>query len=121
MKQKTRQTTAILLSLLLVLLPMQSAFAGIMSLDQSADHFSHSLMDMEHGASMSGGEDCTHFSENNACDKSDCSSGHCSACVAGILGDVQASLNISNHTQHPFKNYSVLTKLISSLYRPPRG
>ena len=120
MRQKNRQTAVILLSLLLVLLPMQSTFAGILSLDQSDEAISHSMMDMDHETSMScceGHVDCT---ANNSCDANECSSGHCATCVAGILGDSKVSPIISIQEKYFSLNYSIVSKPLSSLYRPPR-
>ncbi|MBT8438657.1 MAG: hypothetical protein HKP55_02765 [Gammaproteobacteria bacterium] len=121
MMRKPGQMAAILLSLLLVLLPMQSAIAGMMSFDRPDDRVSHSLMDMEHHASMPDCDECSHCSINNTCDENDCSSGHCATCVAGIPVDSTASLKISSSLENPVLYHSVSIAFIRSLYRPPRA
>lgn len=121
MMRKPSQSAAILLSLLLVLLPMQGAFAGILSLDHSDEAMSHSMMDMDHETSISccdGHEDCT---ANNTCSANDCTSGHCATCVTGILGDSKVSSNTSCQANYVSLNHSVSSKVLSSLFRPPRA
>ena len=121
MMRKPRQSAAILLSLLLVLLPMQGAFAGILSMDHSDEAVSHSMVDMDHETSMSccdGHEDCT---ANNICSANDCTSGHCATCVTGIVGDSKVSSNTSCQEKYVSLKHSVSSKALSSLYRPPRA
>jgi hypothetical protein len=121
MMRKPGQIAAILLSLLLVLLPLQSAMAGIMSFDRPDDHASHSMMDMEHHTSMPDCDECTHCSTSNTCNENDCSSGHCATSVAGITADSSVSLKISSSLENPVLYHSVSIAFISSLYRPPRA
>ena len=118
MMHRRKQAVAILLSLLLVFLPMQGAIAAVLSSDQPVEH---SMMDMDHETAMSccdGHEDCT---ANNTCSANDCTSGHCATCVAGILGDSKIHLNISKPVNYVSPNHSILSKSLSSLYRPPRA
>ena len=123
MTQGSKQIFAILLSLVLVFLPLNGAVAGLLSIDQSHDHASHSMVDMDHKVSMS---DCDNHADScsakNTCEMSnDCSSGHCVSSLVGILGDVSALQNIPNQIEHTFLNYSVLPNVANSLYRAPRA
>jgi len=123
MTQGSNKIFAILLSLALAFLPLQSAFAGVLSLDLSDEHVSHSVMNMDHGVSKT---DCDHgknCSSNKDCDDNGCSSGHCATCVAvpGILGDTKVSQNRSSLMKYAVFNYVASTSFINHLYRPPRA
>ena len=123
MIQGSNKIFAILLSLALAFLPMQGAFAGILSLDLGDDHASHSMMDMQQKASMTDSEVHSSCTAHNSCDSNDCSSGHCATCVVvtGILGDTSGAVNTSNPTENSVFNNSVSTTFLNSLYRPPRA
>ena len=91
MIRRSKQFTAILLSLLLVLLPMQSAFGALIKMDQSHDHVAHSQMDMNQvdAVPMSDCDSHTDCCSNTFCEDNGCSSGHCASCVTGVLSDTK--------------------------------
>jgi len=122
MMKKTNSAVAILLSLLLVLMPMQGAVAGLLFSDQSVDHSAHLSMDMDNEVAMSCCDDHTDCSINNSCNADKCSSGHCATCVvAGILCNSKVPPITSNQKVYFSSNYPILSKSLSILYRPPRA
>lgn len=120
MTQGSKKIFAILLSLALALLPMQSAFAGVFSLDQDDGHASHTMTDMQQTMSIPDCDNHTDCSAGNACGTSDnCPSGHCVSSLVGILDDATVSQYTSNQIEQVSLNYSVLPQYANSLYRPP--
>ena len=120
--KRPNSAVAILLSLLLVLIPMQGAVAGVLFSDQSVDHSAHSSMDMDNKVALSCCDGHTDCSSNNPCNADECSSGHCATCVvAGILGYSKVPPIISNQKIYFLSNHSILSKSLSTLYRPPRA
>ena len=119
MMHRDKQITAILFSLLLVFLPMQSSIAAVLFSDQPAEH---SMMEMDHESSISCCEGHADCSTNNTCEANDCSSGHCATCVvAGILGNSKVPPITSNKKIYFASNYLILSKSLNNLYRPPRA
>ena len=113
---------AILLSLLLVLMPIQGAVAGVLFSDQSVDHSAHSLMNVDTEVAVSCCDGHTDCFSNNTCNADECSSGHCATCVvAGILGDPDVSVSTSNQNTYFSSHNPILSKSLSSIYHPPRA
>ena len=123
MIRRSKQFTAILLSLLLVLLPMQSAFAGLVKPDSSRDHAMHSQMDMSPSdiVSMSDCDSHHECSGNTFCEDNGCSSGHCASCVTGVLSDTKIFFGNPNLSDRTWQNFSVTANSTKTLYRPPRA
>ena len=125
MKQSSNKLLAILLALLVGLVPLQGAMAGVVdSFDQGegghqmADRQDDSLAMVNYVLA----QDCEHCKVDAGCSNGDgCSSGGCVSCVLELLPVVsslthQSAVSVRFRTADGFVRHSS-----SSLFRPPRA
>ena len=125
MHRFSEKLLAVLLSVLLGLIPLQGAMAGVYS-QQDEDVHQH-MMDSNHSNSMVIMEDhtvrmdCDECNTTILCNGNSCSSGHCISCILALLPEIliptlqtSASIIIQSHTD-------LVHQPASSLFRPPRA
>jgi len=111
-----RKFVAIFITLLLILTPMQAAFASSVNAVCDMEQMDHSTMTMDQ-ASIS---DCGMHDHEADCKGANCSAGHCVSVVNGLLPNFSFSSSFSNASDFIFSNDVFITQSISSLFRPPR-
>jgi hypothetical protein len=118
---------AILLSVLLGLIPLQGAMAGLASLlEQTSEVQQHQMgshhdtgqgSTVDHGAMM----DCENCNTHTESCGDKCSSGHCVSCLLALPAGFSFSVHHTS-TSLVMQTHCLLVKQrISSLFRPPRA
>ncbi|MES9861525.1 MAG: hypothetical protein ABW157_12415 [Candidatus Thiodiazotropha sp. LLP2] len=120
-----KKLLAVLLSVLLGLIPMQGAVAGV-DYQQDGDVHQH-LMDSNHSNIMVLMEDhaammdCDKCNTTILCGGNSCSSGHCISCILALLPEIlipTLQISVSIVTQ---SNTGLMHQPPSSHFRPPRA
>lgn len=125
MHQLREKLLAVLLSVLLGLIPLQGAMAGVYS--QQDDDVHQHLMDSNHANNMvlmddqAAQMDCDECNTITFCSGNSCSSGHCISCILALLPEIlipthqtSVSIAIQSHTD-------LMHQPASSHFRPPRA
>jgi hypothetical protein len=115
--------SALLLSLMLALLPLQSAFAADITMHMQGNSFEMNAMSsMDHAQMPDLASDCSQCEQDeNCCVGNSCSAEHCASCsFAAVL---QASLSddlIPVANDESVADSVFPDSTLSSLFRPPR-
>ena len=125
MSRSTNKLPLILLSLILIISPLQGAFAALnfyASPDISRHGMNHNgpgAVAMDAAKAMSG--DCQHCTEQNGCDGHDCSHTHCASCIPGLLGFTQLDVTIRGADLYPRFEQVLSNRFTSHPFRPPKA
>lgn len=122
MQRFSRKLSAVLLTLLLGLSPLQGVMAGFVSSFDKGDGVQQ-MAHMHGGPATDAGRvaaDCEQCGHGDGCAGSDCSSGQCAFCALAILPDFFYLTNSTDKPRFSPMESDLARGLTFSLFRPPR-
>lgn len=120
------QLLAVLLSVMLGLIPLQGAIAGLSSsLEQTSKAHQHQMGNYHDVSQVSAADlgammDCENCNSDSGCSGDSCSSGHCVSCLLALLTEFSFSLRPNTASVVMQTHSALVNQRISSLFRPPR-
>jgi hypothetical protein len=124
MVRSSKKLPLLLLALLMVFSPLQSAFAGVdfhLPVEEGQPGIHHPdmggmSMHDEHGMNA----DCQHCDEQTGCNGHDCSHSHCASCVPGLLCVIKLTVTSTGSDSYAVSEPVHSSCLTSHPYRPPK-
>lgn len=116
---------AVLLSVLLGLIPLQGAMAGVYSQKDDVVHQHHmdanhsDIMVMMHDSATM--MDCDECNTATLCGGNSCSSGHCISCILALLPQILIPTLQTSTSIVAQLHFEFMRQPASSLFRPPRA